>query len=146
MQKAKSIACQDRFGDTMNQFSKLPSLVQQIQEKDPSASVFLDLAPNSEFIRFFWSYGVARTFGNLQRKLFSIDGAVLKNNPKLTFLVLASEDMESNSIILAAQITKFEESEAEWSSFLQRCMNHIENFNSDQCGIISDRDKGLFLS
>lgn len=143
-QKAKAKASEDRFGDIEEQFAKLPSLVDMVKENDPAATVSLDLTSDGGFIRFFWSYGGARSFAKLQRRLFSIDGASMKHHPKLTLLVLASEDMEDQQILLALQISKNDESELEWSSFLKRCRDHIEDFNSTECGIISDRDKGTF--
>ena len=114
-----------------------------MQSKDPSGSIFLDLSPEGGFIHFFWSYSAARDFGNYQRKLYSVDGASLKHHPKLTLLVLGSEDMEDNLVVLAIQISKNEESEDEWQSFLKRCKEHIHNFNSNECEIISDCDKGF---
>lgn len=141
-QKAKAKASEDRFGNIDEQFAKLPSLVDLVKKSDPAASIFNDTTSEGGFIRLFWSYSQAKLFGRLQRKLFSVDGASMKHHPKLTLLVLASEDMEDQQILLALQITKNEESELEWSSFLRRCKEHIEDFDSIDCGIISDRDKG----
>lgn len=115
MQRARSIAKEDIYGSIDVQFSKLPSLANQISQSDPEASVFLDVDEEGHFRNFFWAYGASKHFSNLQRKLFSVDGASMKSNPKLTLLVLASEDMEEQMIILALQLTKNVECEEEWS-------------------------------
>jgi hypothetical protein len=100
------IAKEDVFGTTTEQFAKLPSLVQQISQKDSLSSVFLDVDEEGNFQNFFWSFGYAKQFSSLQRKLFSVDGAVMKSHPNLTMLVLASEDMEDKMLLLAFQLTK----------------------------------------
>jgi hypothetical protein len=115
------IAKEDVFGTTTEQCAKLPSLVQQISQKDLLSSVFLDVDEEGNFQNFFWSFVYARHFSSLQQKLFLVDGAVMKSLPNLT---------------------KNVECEKEWTVFLKRCNNHIDHFNYSDCAIISDRDKG----
>ncbi len=47
----------------------------------------------------------------------------------------ASEDMEGRQVILAMSIIQFEESESEWTIFLQCCLAHIPEINSNVIGI-----------
>ena len=141
--KIKKLIKEDIFGKIEDQFQKLPALVDAIRIADPQACAFLDISDEAIFIRFFWSSAAAKEFLTFQRPLLSLDAGWTKHSPKGNFLCLSSEDMECRQEILAITITQNEESEAEWSLFLQRCLQHIPELNSPTIGIITDRAKGL---
>lgn len=138
---AKKEAETDPFGTCEEQFAKLESLCTLLRTADKDACVELTME-NNVFHRFFWSYGPAKHFLTLQRKLLSCDGSGMRGHSHGNILLLAAEDSEDEQVVLAIMFTSQNESLEEWSFFIEKCASHIIGFNSNDVGLISDRDKG----
>lgn len=78
----------------------------------------------------------------LCRRFVAVDGTFLKGRFVLTLLLAVGIDADGHNVILAWAVVE-SENRSSWEYFLCHLRNAIPEIASQQCVLVSDRDKGL---
>lgn len=121
-----------------DQFARLPSLLKQLQEEDPSGAYELQWDEDDSAFRYcFICPSAGLELWEHSRKLLCCDGAHVRSLMKGTLLTATVKDADAHSVLLALLYCPSED-EFHWKLFLKELQKRFHGIDM----IMSDRDKG----
>lgn len=118
-----------------------PSFVQHFQEKDPGATLDLQIS-GGLFERFFFAPSACKEAQRHCRPILGLDGTFSRGKWAFCNLTAVTLDSNDHTILVASAIVPTE-SEQTWTWFLNNLERACPAFWTQLTCVLSDRDKGL---
>jgi len=127
------------------QFTYLPSYINQILALDPNAIARLRIDPNKRFANLFICPSSSRHAWQHIRPFIALDAAFTKVIHHYVLLVAVGQDANKETIALAWGVAPVENYE-HWAWFLSNLNDALTGLNQSSTVLMSDRQKGLNLA